>query len=252
MAKASTSGSDESYGAFAYAYDAALGERYFRAARGLLTKILDAHPVPALTHLDLACGTGLSVPFFERRGFVSTGVDRSLPMLRMAHARVRRRIAGDLRALPVRGTFGVITCMYDSLNHFQDLRPVFRQIRACMSRQSLLIFDMNDPEVYPLIWAPKDPFVADGPGYHLEIATRYDEGKRMGYALVTGHAIVAGVRTEIREEHRQRAHTRRDIERALASAWLEAVRVIDFDPFGESRRIKLVYLCRPLEQGSPC
>ena len=79
----------ESYGAFAYAYDQALGQRYFRAVRRLLAEVLERYPATVTTHLDVACGTGLAMPFFASRGFDSTGVDLSLVMLQLARARAR-------------------------------------------------------------------------------------------------------------------------------------------------------------------
>ena len=99
----------ESYGAFAYAYDQALGERYFRAVRRLLADVLDRYPSESKTHLDVACGTGLAMPFFTGRGFVSTGVDISPVMLNVARKRARRLVVGDTRALPLRATFSRIT-----------------------------------------------------------------------------------------------------------------------------------------------
>jgi predicted Zn-dependent protease len=56
--------------------------------------------------------------------------------------------------------------------------------------------------------------------------------------------MVGGRRVEIREEHRQRAYSREQILDALAQAGLEAVEVMGFDPFGETRRVKLVFVCR--------
>lgn len=238
--------SDESYDAFAYAYDQALGERFFRAARRLLNRVLEKHRIEVRTHLDLACGSALAIEFFEQRGFASTGLDRSLPMLEVARRRASRVIAGDLRALPLRATFGLITCLYDSLNHFDELADVFHQIRARMNAESLLVFDMNDPDVYPAIWGMVEPYVAEGPDFHLEIATRFDAPSGRGHALVRGWAMVGDRRVSIEERHQQRAYSQEEIEAALAAASLQPVEVIDFDPFGESRRVKLFYVCRAL------
>ncbi len=79
----------EAYGAFAYAYDKALGQRFFRAVQRLLDQTLDRYPTPKRTHLDLACGTGLVLNAFRQRGWRSTGVDASLAMLQVAQRRVR-------------------------------------------------------------------------------------------------------------------------------------------------------------------
>lgn len=150
----------ESYGAFAYAYDQALGERYFRAVRRLLADVLDRYPSASMTHLDVCCGTGLAMPFFAGRGFVSTGVDISPVMLNVARKRARRLVGGDTRALPLRTAFSRITCLYDSLNHLldpRDLAAAFREIAGVMDGDSLFIFDMNHPEIYPEVWGMKEP-----------------------------------------------------------------------------------------------
>lgn len=234
---------DEAYDAFAYAYDAALGDRFFRSARRLLNRVLAKHRTPR-THLDIACGSALAMEFFESRGFVSTGIDLSVPMLEVARRRASRLVAADVRALPLRGTFGLITCLYDSLNHLEELDRAFAQVRSCMDDQSLFVFDMNDPEIYPAIWGMADPFIAEGDDYHLEIATKFDRETKIGDALVRGWAAVAGARVAIEERHRQHAYDREEIEAALQHAGIEPVEVVDFDPFGESRRVKLFYICR--------
>lgn len=237
----------ESYGAFAYAYDQALGERYFRAVRRLLTDVLDRYPSQSMTHLDVCCGTGLAMPFFAGRGFVSTGVDISPVMLNVARKRAGRLVGGDTRALPLRTVFSRITCLYDSLNHLldpRDLAAAFREIAGVMDGDSLFIFDMNHPEIYPEVWGMKEPFIDEGPDFHLEIATTYRRREGLGRALVTGWAVVDGQRISIRERHTQRSYERDDIVAALAEAGLHPIEVREFDPWVEGRTVKLVFVCR--------
>ena len=243
----------EAYGAFAYAYDKALGERFARAALRLLDETLDRFPTPKRTHLDLACGTGLALDAFRTRGWRSTGIDASLAMLQVAQRRVPRVIAGDLRALPLRTKFARITCLYDSLNHMldaADLLAAFRSVRGVMSDDSLFLFDMNHPEIYPEVWGISDPYIAKGHDYHLEIATTYRAREKIGRANVTGWADLGGKRVPIHEQHRQRAYSQREITKALDDADLIPVDVIDFDPYGEAEDIeaatvKLFFVCRP-------
>ena len=237
----------ESYGAFAYAYDQALGERYFRAVRRLLAEMLDRYPAASNTHLDVACGTGLAIPFFGVRGFVSTGVDISSVMLHVARKRAKRLVAGDTRALPFRGTFARITCLYDSLNHLLDPRDLamsFGEIARLMDADSQFLFDMNHPEIYPEVWGMKEPFVDEGPDFHLEIATTYRRREKFGRALVTGWAIVRGERVTIRERHTQRCYERHEIIAALAAGGLEPVEEHEFDPWFEGRTVKLFFVCK--------
>jgi len=228
----------EAYGAFAYAYDQALGQRFFRSAKKLLARSLDQAPPREKTHLDLACGTGSAVEFFRERGFRSVGVDLSIPMLTMAKSRADFRIAADIRALPLRTTFARITCLYDSLNHMKerdDLVAAFRAAAGVMDRDSLFLFDVNHPEIYPEIWGSPLPFTASGPDFHLEIDTRFRNG--IGRAVVSGWAKIGGKRVGIRERHEQRAWSEQELRAMLAEAGLDAVSVENFDPYNEAEII---------------
>jgi SAM-dependent methyltransferase len=244
--------SGEAYDAFAYAYDRALGARFFKAVQRLLDETLERYPTPKRTHLDLACGTGLAVEYFRSRGWRSLGVDASVPMLEMARSRAPRLVAGDLRALPLRGRFTRVTCLYDSLNHMldrKDLVASFRSVRQVMDDESLFLFDMNHPEIYPEVWGLADPLVAASRDYRLEIATTYRSRERIGRANVTGWADINGKRVSISEQHRQRAYTEKDIVKALSEAELTPVEVLDFDPYGEAsevqaRTVKLFFVVR--------
>lgn len=245
----------ESYLAFAYAYDQALGGRFFESASPIVDAIFAKFPVSGITHLDLACGTGLALRHFAQKGFTATGVDASLPMLEIAAQRATRIAAADLRALPFRGTFARVTCLYDSLNHLldaKDLAAAFREARRVMSRESLFVFDMNHPEAYPRIWGNPEPFVAIADDSYLAMDTAYSRRTKMGRAHVTGWALIDGIRVPIDETHHQRAYSKNQIVSALRSAGLEPVEISDFNPFDESDeemrevRVKFVFAARPV------
>ena len=250
--KASTGG--EAYAAFAYAYDQALGNRFFKSVRKLLDAQLAKHPTPVKTHLDVACGTGLALEYFAKRGWRSIGVDASIDMLTIARKRASRIVAGDFRTLPLRGTFARITCLYDSLNHIRDrsdLLAAFRSMRQLMAHDSLLIFDINHPDIYPEVWGMAEPFVAEGKDYHLEIATSFRKRDATGRARVTGWAKLPEGNVTIDERHQQRAWSEREIAGVLDEADLTPIDVLEFDPFGEAdtleaATVKLFYVCRPL------
>lgn len=259
----------EAYGAFAYAYDKALGARFFRSARKLLDETLERYPTPKRTHLDVACGTGMIVEHFRRKGWRSIGVDASLPMLQIASGaagfsspkasgRLKpaapRAVCGDMRQLPFRRKFARVTCLYDSLNHLlerEDLTAAFTSIHGVLDHDSLFFFDMNHPEIYPEVWGLADPYIASGSDYHLEIATTYRKREKIGRANVSGWALIGGKRVEIREQHRQRAYSEREITDSLAAAGLAPVDIIDFDPYGEAddvdaTTVKLFFVARPV------
>src|SRR5262249_2179271 len=236
---------DEAYGAFAYAYDQALGERFFRSVRRLLNRVLAAHPTRNKTHLDVACGTGLAIEYFERHGYTSVGVDLSMSMLQLARRRAGRLILGDMRSLPIREKFARVTCLYDSLNHLDDLHPAFAAIREAMTADGLFLFDVNHPDIYPAIWGSDEPFIGDGEDFHLKMATKFRRRDRLAQALVTGWALVDGRKVAIRERRRQRAYTEREVIDALAGAGFVPAEMMEFDPYGEGRSVKLFFVCRP-------
>lgn len=246
--KAFTAGDSEAYGAFAYAYDQALGARFFEAVRALLDELLAKYPTTERTHLDVACGTGLVLQHFRERGWTSVGIDASMDMLTRAPGPV---IASDMRALPFRGSFARITCLYDSLNHLVErdqLVAAFRAMRSVMSRDSLLLFDMNHPEIYPEVWGIAEPYTSTGRDHYLELSTSYHPRRKIGKAMVTGWAEVGGKRVKIREEHRQRAYSESEIVSALAEAHLQPLETLDFDPYGEeieARTVKLFFVAAP-------
>ncbi|MEO8034215.1 MAG: class I SAM-dependent methyltransferase, partial [Acidobacteriota bacterium] len=185
-AEATHPNASEAYAAFAYAYDHALGFRFHNSVRRLLAHANETYPSTAKTHLDVACGTGLTVAFYESLGWRSVGVDASLPMLEVARTRGRQLVAGDYRALPFRNTFSRITCLYDSFNHLKDcteLASAFRSVAGLMDASSLFLFDMNHPDIYPEVWGTTEPFVATGERYHLEIATTFRKRELLGHAV---------------------------------------------------------------------
>lgn len=239
----------DSYDAFALVYDRGLGRIFFDGVRPLLDQLDREYPSRRRSHLDLACGTGLAVRYFRAKGFDSTGLDASVPMLGESRRRGDSVFAADVRAFSLRRTFGRITCLYDSLNHVmddEDLSLVFSSVRDVMDRESLFWFDVNHPSSYGTIWSIPDPYMAGGSDWDLSIDTRYDAGRNMANARVTGRCSIAGEVVEIDEMHYQRAWTDLDVRRLLADAGLGVVDVVRFNPFGfggdSDAAVKLMYV----------
>ena len=210
----------------------------------MLDNVLERFPaLPAKTHLDVACGTGLAMRHYARRGFVTTGIDNSMPMLRMARARAPRLVAADMRALPLVRPFSLVTCLYDALNHMldrEDLVAAFREIARVMDDGALFVFDMNHPDIYPIVWGMKEPFLEEGDDFSLEIATSWHPRKRLGRALCRGwRHLPDGERVEIRERHEQRSYSEEEIVSALGEASLVPFETRTFDPYGEGRAVKV-------------
>ena len=244
---------DEAYGAFAYAYDAALGRQFFQAIEPLLRNVVERYADERRLHLDLACGTGFAVEWFEQEGYRSFGTDLSIPMLDIARSRTRNVVASDMRLLSLAPRmFSRVTSLYDSLNHLLDERDIastFRQVSEVLHGDGLFIFDMNHPNACDDVWSNPEPFVAEGEGYHLEIATSFERRSGRAHGHVRGWVVRKGARVPIDEIHEQRPYAEKTITRLLRSARLDPVELIHFDPFGQASsrgkpKIKMLFVAR--------
>lgn len=104
--------------------------------------------------LDLCCGTGRLANEFLKRGYCVVGIDASEHML--AYAKENNRdflssgrvefILGDILEHPVGQRFGLITCTYDSINHLDDERELwkcFELAYGSLVKGGYFIFDIN-------------------------------------------------------------------------------------------------------------
>ena len=235
----------EAYDAFAYAYDAALGAPFFAVLKPHLEKLLARYDVSG-SHLDLACGTGHAIRFFSERGFRSCGVDASLPMLRVGGenaAAPMELVAGDLRELPFRGRFELLTSFYDSFNHLltpDDVVNAFRSVRRLMSEKSLFWFDVNHPRAYTEVWSIEEPFVSEGTDYRLQIETWFDRASKLATGDVSGFRRIGERTIEIKETHLQRSYTERELLSLLRGAGLRVLEKFGFNPFEDGSRATMM------------
>ncbi len=229
----------EAYGGFAWLYDGALGQPFADAARSTLEQIITGYLGDQRGDaLDLACGSGLSTSLLHDLGFTAFGLDASLSMLSIASSRANRLVAGDLRQLPLRTSFALVTCLYDSLNHMleeADLEAAMRSVAEVMTPDGLFVFDMNQPEVYAALWDSKEPFDHRTRNQSLSMRTSFDAASAIAVAEISGSVEEARGRVRIRETRRQRAWTFSEISRAVVDAGLQIDSRIDFDPFEQSQ-----------------
>ncbi|HLZ70789.1 MAG TPA: class I SAM-dependent methyltransferase [Dehalococcoidia bacterium] len=138
--------------------------------------------------LDLGVGTGrvaMALAHGQRR---IVGIDRSAAMLALAVRALRRRqadrvdlVRGDLRALPLRGGFGLILCACDSFLHLPNAEAQLETLRACrrlLHPAGRLVLDLPGPAGDWGDWAPgARPLVLDwseaGPGGRVSRFTTF-------------------------------------------------------------------------------
>jgi ubiquinone/menaquinone biosynthesis C-methylase UbiE len=124
--------------------EAAGYDAWYETPVGRLTDILEKDAVFSLIKdppglaLDLSCGTGNYAFELARRGWRVIGVDRSLPMLRRARAKLGSRpggpafVAGDAAALPLRGASVPLVTLILGLEFMADRVQTLREVRRVL------------------------------------------------------------------------------------------------------------------------
>src|SRR5262245_43562562 len=108
------------YDALAPSYDLLAADYDHAHWVGRLLDWAREHDLRGQSALDVACGTGKSfVPLLDA-GFEVLACDESRGMLAVAATKIpdpRAVLCLDMRSLPVLGSFDLITCIDDALNH---------------------------------------------------------------------------------------------------------------------------------------
>jgi SAM-dependent methyltransferase len=97
--------------------------------------------------LDVGCGTGSPILPMLERGFAVTGVDISLAMIAAAEHKLRGRAelhVGDMRSLPVFGSFDLVWCLCDGINYLlsdDELAAAFAGMRRNLAPGGVVAFD---------------------------------------------------------------------------------------------------------------
>ncbi len=102
--------------------------------------------------LDLACGTGSLALELANEGASVVGVDSSEDMLNLARKKLRssrrkiKLIRADLRTFEIDGSFDLVLCLFDTINHFihiGDVQDIFSRVSTSLKPGGRFIFDLN-------------------------------------------------------------------------------------------------------------
>jgi SAM-dependent methyltransferase len=101
---------------------------------------------PPIKHLDAGCGTGVLLKRLQYMQWQSVGIDLSHAMLHQAHAILPKTpmVAADITALPFQNSFGLITCLFDTINFLlseEAIQAAFNAFYHALQDGGLLYFD---------------------------------------------------------------------------------------------------------------
>jgi SAM-dependent methyltransferase len=144
----------DAYDALAPAYDLlTAGYAYDRWLSGV-ERLAREHGLRGRRVLDVACGTGKSFEPLLARGYEVTACDGSAEMVAVAAGRAGGRAAlhvADMRRLPRYGSFDLVLCLDDAINHLLAASDVVRalsRMRANLAPGGLVLFDVNTALAY--------------------------------------------------------------------------------------------------------
>ncbi len=158
-----------------------------------LRETLVRFPVPEKRMLDAGCGTGSLILTMAQEGWEGWGIDASEGMIQ--ECRRKQKTAPDHRAeflcqdirtvnLPVR--VGLITSLFDVLNHLPDLpdlRTCLLSFHTTLLPHGLLVFDVNNVLCYQRLWTRGERI--NHPQFVLVLRNRYEEKTRTATAEVS-------------------------------------------------------------------
>jgi SAM-dependent methyltransferase len=131
-----------------YAHD-----RWIRALLALASSV----GMRGTTVLDVACGTGKSFLPLLARGYRVVACDISPAMLREAAVAAGDRAVlhrADMRRLPRLGSFPLVTCLDDAINHLDSERELIAALggmRRNLAPSGVLVFDVNLLSAYSAV-----------------------------------------------------------------------------------------------------
>jgi SAM-dependent methyltransferase len=187
--------------------------------------------------LDVACGTGNSFMPMLARGYEVVACDLSPGMAARAKAKARGRAkvtVADMRDLPWRGRFDLITCVDDSMNYLlstADLVAALRSMAVALAHGGLAVFDTNSLGAYRTGFASELSLEADGTRFRWrgEADSKMAPGRQ---AAATIELMVPGAEPLHIGRHVQRHHPVADVLAACAEAGLEVLGVRGAAPDG--------------------
>jgi SAM-dependent methyltransferase len=236
---------DDPYRSFAKVYDEwqRLYPKPFSLALG--PRIRDTikrigSPTPKLA--DLACGTGTFAWWWMRThpSWTVYGTDGSAAMIKAARG-IRtgrtpapRFLVQDLRELALPAPVGVLTCLFDSLNHITreaDLLHVFQRAAANLLPSGLFLFDLVEEVSFPEVFTGAS--ILEGPNLYVGIETEFAELRGIGFGQAHFSIFRRRSRGWDRIEFavRERRWRREETQKLLRRAGLELVEFEQIDPY---------------------
>lgn len=219
---------DDTYEAFADFYATGMYTLHSERMADQFRDTLALLDVDAERVLDVACGEGSFATSIAEDGFEVTGIDVSESMIELAREKAAESDADpdfhvvDAREFDLPGSFDVVTCWFDSINHFlelDDVEAVFERVYASLEDGGLFVFDVNTVQRLAEREARDGSVVRDTESrFEAYTDVRFDAETNLLTLTITGFRKTDGQWERFDEVHRERGYSIAELEAALRRA----------------------------------
>lgn len=237
------------YERFAKVYDALMADVDYGLWAKYITSFL---PQSEASVAECACGTGEITLRLKRMGYRVTGIDISEEMLRVASEKAREAglkipfVQQDMRLLTLHKRVDAVVCACDGVNYLNSLdavRRFFESAYLALCDDGVLLFDVSSPYKLSQTLGLNSLGYDDG-----ELAyvwkNCYDPKSRLIEMELSFFVKNGGLYERFTETHVQRAHSQRELLKALSAAGFETTEVYDAftrdTPKKNSQRLQFV------------
>jgi ubiquinone/menaquinone biosynthesis C-methylase UbiE len=178
-----------------------------------ITEICKIHNCTPKNYLDLACGTGTFLKYFDDKEIKLYGMELNPNMLELAKAKNAKRqiawIVSDMQNFSVKDKFDLITCLFDSVNYLQDedqIIEMFNNVAKHLQKNALFIFDIVSEKTcleYFFNYTDKDTIN----GIDIDRYHHYDYNQKIQHTELTFYQN----NEEILEHHQQHIYSHEEI-----------------------------------------
>lgn len=196
--------------------------------------------------LDVACGTGLHLPFLAD-DFEITGVDLSQGQVDEAKKRLPelKFVQGDMREFDIQHKFDTVTCLFSSIGYVYphpELEKAIGNMAKHLKPGGVLLIE---PWLTKETYEPNKPphvLIGEKSEKSLKVTRTTSHGVDGDQTVMTMHHLVERPEgtEEFTEEHRLALYSRDDFQKAFEAAGLP----MDYDEHGISGR-GLYIGCKP-------
>lgn len=254
----------EAYTIFADVYDEFMGNIPYDTWCGNIHGILTGNGIKDGIVAELGCGTGRITRLMSDRGYEMIGIDNSEDMLAVAGEENDGSILyllQDMRELELYGTAEAFVSLCDSMNYLVndgELEEVFRRVNLYLEKDGLFIFDMKTVYCYENLLGDSVQY-EDSKDCALIWENHYDKKSRIHTYELTMFMACGGeddndsgepLYERFSETHMQRAYSVEEVKKAIFSAGMELVCILDADTLSEPSDTsqRLYYILRETYQ----